>query len=131
MTEDAGSIEELAQSVRIALESGDLTAYSDLLDPAVHWGPPGDTSPPCQNRDQVLAWYERGRKKGVRATVSELEVIGDRILVGLLLTAGGQAAGGDRAGPWQLLAIKNGRIVDIIGFDERDEALEWGERSAL
>jgi ketosteroid isomerase-like protein len=83
--------ERLAQQVKTALEAADLAAFSDLLDPDVHWGPPDDPPPPCQNRDQVLSWYRRGRQAGVRARVSETVVLGDRILVGLRV-AGNQAA---------------------------------------
>jgi hypothetical protein len=71
-------MEGLAQQVRGALSSADLSAYRDLLDPNVHWGAPDDLTPSCQNRDQVLAWYRRGRDAGVRATVSEVAVAGDR-----------------------------------------------------
>jgi len=132
MTKDAGSLEELARQVRIALETADLAAYRDLLDPDVHWGPPGDTSPPCQNRDQVITWYERARQSGTRATVSEVEVLEDQILVGLVVTENEEArARGGRAARWQLLTIRNGRVVDIVGFEQRVEAVAWARRSAV
>src|SRR6516162_3046421 len=57
----ADVVERLAGRVRLALEAADLDAYAELLDPGVRWGPPGDPVPPCQNRAQVLAWYQRGR----------------------------------------------------------------------
>jgi hypothetical protein len=131
MTTDAGSLEELARKVRIALETADLASYRDLLDPDVHWGPPGDTSPPCQNRDQVIAWYERGRQKGTRATVSELEVLGDQILLGLVVTGNEEApARSGRAARWQVLSVRGGRIVDIVGFEQKIEAVAWARRAA-
>jgi hypothetical protein len=107
--------ERIAQQVRLALEAADLSAFSDLLDPDVHWGPPGCPSPPCQDRDQVLPWYRRGRQAGVRARVSEAVVLGDRILVGLR-AAGNQAA--ERGGEterWQVLTVRGGREVDSSG----------------
>jgi hypothetical protein len=121
-------MEELARKVRIGLETGDLAAYRDLLDPDVHWGPPGVSSPPCQNRDQVIAWYERARQAGTRATVSEVEVLGDQILVGLVVTGNEQAR--DRGGQarWQLLTVKDARIIDIVGFEQRVEAVDWARR---
>jgi hypothetical protein len=130
MTEDARSMEELARKVRMGLETGDLAAYRDLLDPNVRWGPPGVRSPPCQNRDQVIAWYERARQTGTRATVSEVEVLDDQILVELVVTGNEQDQ--DRGGQarWQLLTIKDGRDIDIVGFEQRFEAVDWARRPA-
>ena len=51
-----GEPAELTERVRLALESGDLNAITDLLDPAARWGAPdGPYEADCQNRDQVLA----------------------------------------------------------------------------
>jgi hypothetical protein len=121
MPEHGKSAEWVARQVRMALEAADLSAFSDLLDPDVHWGPPDVPSPPCRNREQVLAWYQRGRDSGVRARVSEVAVLGDRILVGLKVTAS-QDSGGD-IDRWQILTVRDGRVVDIVGFDERSDAV--------
>ncbi len=123
MPEQPEATERLAQLVGMALEAADLSAFTDLLDPDVHWGAPGDPSPACQNRDQVLSWYRRGRQAGVRARVTETAVLGDRILVGLKVT-GGQAASeqGDENDRWQVLTVRGGRVVSIVGFDDRAEA---------
>jgi hypothetical protein len=64
MAEQSEAAESVAQRLRIALEAADPSAFGDLLDPNVRWGPPGDPSPPCQNRAQVLSWYRRGREAG-------------------------------------------------------------------
>ncbi len=145
MAEQLAAARRIAQQVKMALEAADLAAFSDLLDPNVRWGPPGDPSPPCQNRDQVLAWYRRGRQAGIRARVSETVVLADRILVGLKLVhadqvdpqfpglledseghlrMGDQATtqSGGEADRWQVLTVRAGRVVDIVGFDERSEA---------
>lgn len=122
MPEQLEATERLAQQVRIALEAADLAAFSDLLDPDVSWGPPGDPSPSCQNRDQVLSWYRRGRQAGVRARVSEIAVLRDRILVGLMVTGSQAAEMGGEAERWQVLTVRGGRVVGIVGFDDRSEA---------
>jgi len=114
----------IAEQVRAALEAVDLAAMSDLLDPHVHWGAPDDPAPSCQNRHQVLAWYQEGRRRGVRAEVTEMVVGTDRILMGLRVTgpemagefAGEFAGTGDR---WQVLTVDGGRVVDIRAFDDR------------
>ena len=130
MAETAGSLQELADQVRVALETDDLSSYRDLLDPNVHWGPPGDPSPPCQNRDQVLAWYERGRQSGTRASVTQVEVLGDRILVGLVVTGNEAArARGGRGRRWQLLTVHEHRIVDIVGFEQKRGAIVWASQA--
>ena len=118
------AVEGVARQVRVALESADLEAFAQLLDPQVRWGPPGARPPPCRNRDQVLAWYRRGRQAGARAKVTEVVVEGDRIVVGLAV--GNAAADGDGGGEvprWQVLAVRAGRVVDIVGFEDREEAL--------
>ena len=129
MAEHPEAMSSLALHIAAALDAADLAAFSDLLDPEVHWGPPDAASPTCQTRDQVLSWYRRGREAGTRARVSETTVLGDRILVGLRVT-GLQAAGtrtpADRGGEaqrWQVLTVRDGRVIDIVGFDTRREAM--------
>ena len=122
--EDRDVMESLAQQVGAALSSADLSAYSDLLDPNVRWGAPDAPSPTCKNRAQVLAWYQRGRESGTRAEVTETVVHGDTILVGLTVRGPRAADAPDGAAlRWQVLTVGGGRIVDIIGFDDRSEAV--------
>ena len=54
-------MDEIAVLVRNALAAEDWSAFTELLDLAVTWGAPGARNPSCKNRNQVLAWYERGR----------------------------------------------------------------------
>ncbi len=106
----------IADQVRLALDTGDLDLIASLLSPDVHWGAPGSATPPCRNRDQVLKWYAKGRAEGRRATVSEVEVHGDGILVGLRLEDG-QAR-------WQVLRVGPEGVNDIRGFEDRVSAAE-------
>lgn len=117
----------LAGQVATALEAADLSAYRELLDPAVTWGPPEATAGGCRSRDEVLAWYRRGREAGVRATVTETSVSGDKILVGMVVTGRPSEDGDPEEAQhrWQVLTVKDGRIADIAGFDDRDEAVAW------
>jgi RimJ/RimL family protein N-acetyltransferase len=121
----ADVVERLAGQVTLALEAADLDAYAELLDPAVRWGPPGDPVPPCRNRAQVLAWYQRGRAAGVRARVTETLVSGNRILVGLKVSGRPATGAGDETDRWQVLTVREGRVTAIDGFEERDEAAAW------
>ena len=124
MSEQLESMESLARQVRIALSGADLSAFSHLLDPDLRWGAPDARVPSCRNRDQVLAWYQRGRESGTRAEVTETVVLGDRILVGLTIRGPRAADAPDgEAQRWQVLTVSGGGIVDIIGFDDRSEAV--------
>jgi RimJ/RimL family protein N-acetyltransferase/ketosteroid isomerase-like protein len=117
--------QQLAGRVAAVLEAADLAAFRDLLDPAVRWGAPGDPAPPCQNRDQVLSWWRRARDSGARAHVAEALASGDRILVGLKVTGTAAAADDGEHDRWQVLTVRDGRVADIVGFDDRAEAAAW------
>jgi ketosteroid isomerase-like protein len=115
---------QLAEQVRKALAAEDVSAFAELLDPDVTWGAPGARNPTCKNRSQVLTWYERAREGGVRGSVSDVDVLGDRLLVSLSVqgTEGARERGGT-ALRFQVLTVRDGRIVDIVGFDDKAEAL--------
>lgn len=121
---DAGDPAALAGRVRSALESGDLDALKDLLDPGVRWGAPeGPGEFDCRNRDQVITWWDRARAAGARAAVTEVSAGSGTLLVGLEVTGtpGAQEAGGATR-RWQVLTVRGGRIADIRGYDNRAAA---------
>ena len=124
MPEDAsatGEPAELAERVRLALESGDLDAIRNLLDPSARWGAPeGPHEADCQNRDQVVAWWASARAAGARAVVTEVTTGAGTFLVGLEVT--GTPAARGVAERWQVLTVRDDRIVDIRGFDDRAAA---------
>lgn len=127
MPEDAIAAEQpagLAGKVRSALESGDLDAVRDLLDPGARWGPPeGPGDADCRNRDQVIAWWARARAAGGRAVVTEVAAGPGTLLVGLEVTGTPAAREeGGTARRWQVLTVSGGRVTDIRGFGDRTEA---------
>ncbi len=109
--------ESIAGQVRAALASADLAGFSGLLDPGVQWGAPDDSKPTCRNREQVMAWYQRGWQDGTRARVTEVSVHDDKILVGLTVKRDGDY--GER---WQILTVGPGGVTDIRGFEDRESA---------
>jgi hypothetical protein len=127
MPEDAGAAGEptaLATRVRSALESGDLDAIRNLLDPDARWGaPPGPGNGDCHNRDQIITWWARARAAGARAVVTEVTAGAGTLLVGLEVS-GTPAVGeaGSAAERWQVLTLRGDRIADIRGFDDRTAA---------
>ncbi len=107
--------ELVAAHVREALESNEVERFAELLSPDVHWGPPDDATPPCQNRKQVLKWYSKGREAGRRvSTVTEVEVHGNAVLVGMHLEGEGER--------WQVLRVGPEGVNDIRGFEDRVQA---------
>ncbi len=122
----ANDMDEIAVLVRNALAAEDLSAFTDLLDPAVTWGAPGARNPTCKNRNQVLAWYQRGRDAGVQGSVYAVEVLGDRLLVSMSVRGTENAVErGGTALRFQVLTVRNGKVVDIVGFDDKTEALSY------
>jgi hypothetical protein len=119
----ADAVQHIADQVKQAIEGADLSVYAHLLDPDVQWGPPDDPSSGCRSRRQVLSWYQRGRDAGVRARVTETTVCGDRILVGLRVTGAEFAAEAPgETDRWQVLTVSGDKVVEIVGYDDRDEA---------
>ncbi len=117
---------EVAEEVRKVMASGDATAFAVLLDPNVTWGAPGARNPTCKNRNQVLNWYQRAQEAGVRGSPIDIDVRGSRLLVTLTVqgTDGARERGGT-ALRFQVLTVRNGRIVEIVGFDDKSEAIEY------
>jgi hypothetical protein len=105
----------IAERVRAALDNADLDEFAALLSPDVHWGAPGDANPPCQNRSQVLAWYQKGRDQGRRAVVDLVEIHGNALLVGMRPDGGQQR--------WQVLRVGPDGVNDIRGYERREDAL--------
>lgn len=119
-------IGELAETVRSAMDNADLEAFLSLCADDVHWGAPGDSHGGCHNRVQVRSWYEAAFGRGVRATVTEVVHGPTSLLVGL--TISGSPAAEEQGGPaerWQVLTLRDGRITDICGFDDRTQAAAW------
>jgi len=119
-------MESLTSEIRVAMESADLEVMAELLAPDAKWGAPEQDVPSCRNAQQVLAWYELGRDNGLRAEVTESEVVGSNIVLGfkILTTRDGESPAGD-ALRWQVLSIRDGRVAEIRGYETRREATEF------
>ena len=129
-------LSELAEQVRTALDAGDIDGYQHLLAPDVHWGAADEPQWGCHNKRQVLNWYRAARDNGMSATIDEVLVGDDCLLVGMHVLrpdpdqpdadqtdADEHDAQPDGVAPrWQVLTVRNGLIVDIAGFDDRQQA---------
>jgi ketosteroid isomerase-like protein len=116
-------IGDLVEAVRSAMADADLDAFLSLCADDVHWGAPGEPRAGCHNRAQVRSWYESAFGRGVRAEVAEVTEGPTGLLVGLTVSGSPSAEEhGGRAERWQALTIRDGRITDICGFDDRAQA---------
>lgn len=116
------SSDALARRLKTAIEAADLDAIADLLAPDVRWGPPDDPVSGCHNRKEVRAWYQAAFNRGVRATVNEVVAGPHALLLGLSVSGRSEGAEGGGVELWQVLAVRDGLIADIRGFDHRAEA---------
>ena len=112
----------VAEQVRDALDTADPADFAALLDPRITWGAPGDPSPACQSRDQVLDWYRQGRADGRRAHVLDVANHGDKILITMTVTSRQNDSSGPDDLRWQVLTVANGRVVDIRRYDDESSA---------
>lgn len=121
-------MEVIARQIQIALDASDLTAFQELLDPNVTWGAPHAKNPACKSRDQVLTWYQRGKASGVEGRVSDVEILGECVLLGLVVrrTEAAQERG-EAAMRWQVNTVRDGRVIEIVGFDDHHEAITYAE----
>ena len=119
----AMSMEELAGVVEAALTDGDLEAYRDLLAPNAHWGAPDSPQWGCQNRNQIIKWYQAAKDEGMRYTITEVVPGSDALLVGMMVQGRGEEGEANGIQPrWQVLQVEDGLIIDICGFEDRAEA---------
>ena len=113
----------LAAEVRRAMESSDLTTMASLLAPDARWGAPEQDVPTCRNAQQVLSWYELARDNGMRAEITDVVVIDERIVVGLHVRSATDISSHTADSVrWQVLSVEDGRIAEIRGYESRDEA---------
>ncbi len=122
MSEQVHVPSDLADRVRRALETADLGAMRRLLAPDATWGPPDHPEWGCQNRDEVLAWFQHGRDGGGRARVIDVAAGPDTLLVGIEVTGFPRAGQDGPVERWQVMTVRHGRVRDIRGFDNRADA---------
>jgi hypothetical protein len=75
--------EIVAAQLRVALESGNLTAYGAVLDDNVRWGGEEDTPETCHSRTHVLDRLARQRANGLETQVIEIVPCDGAVLLGL------------------------------------------------
>lgn len=112
-----------------AVARGDFDAIAGLLDPEVKWhgGNPADG---CQNRAQALAWMRgRGdRNVGPLPELVGVHEVGDRVLVIMQPAPSDEDPAPQRTA--NLATFRDGRVVEMVHFDDADLALAELEQPA-
>ncbi len=113
----APAARRISEQLRTAFNTSDDQTLADVLHPDVRWGggPAG-----CHSRAHVLEWYQLLRAQGVRATVEEMTVHGDTIILGLAVTHAGQTE--RPADPadllYQAFTVADDAVVEIRDADQ-------------
>jgi len=116
------SPQELSEKLQAAFEAEDPSQLAPLLADDVQWGE--DTEDGCHSPAQVIAWFEGLRDRGVRAATVETIVGPDAVILGQEVTW----PRGEQGRPtlvFQVFSIVGGRVAEIRGFFDKDEALEF------
>ncbi|TDU05120.1 SnoaL-like protein [Streptomyces sp. 846.5] len=116
--------QDVARQLGEAFATGDLVLLEPLLDSRVRWGAQDETPQTCHSRSDVLAWYGSAQAAGTRAVVTETQVLDDAVVLGLTMTGPGWGPGNGRpARIFQAFRLAGGLIIDIRGYNTREEAL--------
>jgi ketosteroid isomerase-like protein len=110
---------ELVRDGFQAVMRGDLETIGGLLDPHVTWHG-GDPEAGCRNRDEVLEFMRRARRRGIGRLVDVIEAGEDRVVVVL------QPPAEPGAPPPPLRAnvttVRGGRVVEMVAYETPEEA---------
>jgi ketosteroid isomerase-like protein len=107
-----------------AVESQDWEAALELFDPAVEWSPTEGTYRGLEGVLSSLAeWLEPWEEHHIEA--EEFTEAGDQVLAVIHLTGRGAGSGMEIDQRFfQVYAVHNGKIIRMVEFVTRDEALE-------
>jgi hypothetical protein len=77
----------------------------------------------------VLAWYGQAHAAGMRAEVTEAIALEHAVVLGLTLSGPALGPNGKRPGlVFQVLRLAEGLVVDIRGFQRREQALAHADK---
>jgi ketosteroid isomerase-like protein len=116
----ADEMTAVAERIRSAFASRDFDSFGELLAEDARWG----DDDRCRNRRDVLATYRGLVDQGVTGDVTETATGPGGVMCELRVDWSG---GADRSGPttlFQVFLVRDGRIVEIRGYDDRESALE-------
>jgi ketosteroid isomerase-like protein len=113
----------IAERIRSAFANRDFDSFGELVADDARWGD-DDHPNRCRGRRDVLANYRRLVDQGVTGDVAETKTGPAGVMCELRVEWPG---GADRSGPttlFQVFLVRDGRIVEIRGYDDRESAFE-------
>ncbi len=112
-----GVMADVGRHLEIAYRDLDLDLLGSLLHPEVRW------TGLCHNRAEVLDWYRGLLADGTAATVENVEVDRDAVLLHVSVA---RQAEGARPAPqqlYQVFTVDDAQVVEIRGYPDRASAL--------
>jgi ketosteroid isomerase-like protein len=113
----------LAEQIRSAFAARELAVFGALLADDARWGD-DDTPNACRSRRDVLATYERLLGEGVTGQVAETATGPGGVVCRLDVSWPEGSDSERRSTLYQAYLVRDGRIVEIRGYDDRESALE-------
>jgi hypothetical protein len=111
----------LVEQVRRAFEGRDLDAFGALLSDDVRWG---DIDHPraCRNRSEVLATFNRILAEGADGRIVDIVARPQGILCELEVSWLTKELRGDKRQLFHVYLVRDSRIIEIQGYDDRGSA---------
>jgi uncharacterized protein len=113
--------DDIAGELERAFATRDLEALGNLLADDARWGD-DDASNKCRNRQQVVATFARLLDEGAEGGVDEIVVGPNGVLCKLHVDWPDAASRSGREGFYHLYVVRDGKIVEIRRYDDRESA---------
>jgi ketosteroid isomerase-like protein len=115
------ALEGMAAQLRGAFDARDLTMFGALLAEDARWGD-DDAPNKCRSRADVVATFQRLIDGGVAGEVADLKTGPAGILCHLRIHWPDPGSSPGRDEVFHLYRVRDGRIVEIQPFDDREAA---------
>jgi ketosteroid isomerase-like protein len=123
----ASNIALFQRAYRAFVERRDLNTFYEMLAPDVEWRAWNDEGN-CHNRDEVMEVISSALERGVPPELPEFIDGGDRVV--LITSAVPPFFPADAEGLFQVVEIRDGKIVALRDFIRRNDALAAAGLSA-
>jgi ketosteroid isomerase-like protein len=114
----ADEMNVIAEQIRSAFAARELGVFGALLADDARWGDD------CRSRRDVVATFERLLGDGVTGDVAETATGRGGVVCRLDVHWPAGSDSNRRATVFQAYFVRDGRIVEIRGYDDRESALE-------
>jgi hypothetical protein len=119
----ADAMTALADRIRAAFASRDFDSFGELVADDARWGD-DDHPNRCRGRGDVLANYRRLVDEGVTGDVTETATGPAGVMCELRIEWPEDADTSRPTTLFQVFMVRDGRVAEIRGYDDRESALE-------